>query len=92
MGGSRGKIILVENDKIISDDKEVAQTFNDYFENVVKSLGILPNEPDVPVPSQGKVLDAIKMYETHPSIIKIKENVVVGKEFSFYPVRISALS
>jgi hypothetical protein len=84
-GGSGGKIVLVENEKIISDDKEVAQTFNDYFENVVKSLGIIENEPDEPQPSQGKVLDAIKMYETHPSIIKIKENVVVDREFSFYP-------
>ena len=85
-GVSRNKVVLVEDDRIINDDKEVAQTFNDYFDNAVKSLGISENEPSEPVQSQGKVLDAIKMYESHPSIIKIKEKVKVDKEFSFSPV------
>jgi hypothetical protein len=86
-GGSRNKIVLVENDKIINDDQEIAQTFNNYFDNAVKSLGIMKTEPIIdPEVSQGDVLDAIKMYESHPSIIKIKENVVVDKEFSFSPV------
>ena len=87
-GASRNKVVLVENDKIISDDKEVAQTFNDYYDNAVKSLGISENkilttEIDH---SQGKVLDAIKKYESHPSIVKIRENVKFDSEFSFYPV------
>ena len=43
-GVSRNKVVLVEDDRIINDDKEVAQTFNDYFDNAVKSLGISENE------------------------------------------------
>ena len=39
-GGSRNKVVLVENEKIINDDQEVAQIFNDYFNDAVKSLGI----------------------------------------------------
>jgi predicted transport protein len=87
-GGGMNKFILVENDKIISDDKEVAQTFNDYFDEAVKSLGISENKILLTEPenSQGKVLDAIKMHESHPSILKIKENVRVDTEFSFSPV------
>ena len=87
-GGTKAKIVLVEGDKIINDDSEVAQTFNDFFDDAVKSLGISDNEvllTKVDLPS-GKVLDAIKMYEAHPSILKIKENVVVNTEFSFSPV------
>lgn len=86
--GQQIKVVLVENDTIINDDKEVAQTFNDYFDNAVKSLGISDNKILLKEPEQslGKVLDAIKMHETHPSIIKIKENVSIDKEFSFSPV------
>ena len=67
-GGSKNKVILVENDNIISDDKEVAQTFNDYFDKAVKSLGISENKILLTEPkqSEGEVLDAIKMYESHP--------------------------
>ena len=35
-GGSKDNIVLVEGDKIISDDIEVAQIFNDFFKNTVK--------------------------------------------------------
>ena len=41
-GGSQ-KITLLKNDKIISNDKEVAETFNEFFENSVKSLNIPEN-------------------------------------------------
>ena len=87
-GASTNKIVLVENDQIINDDKEVAQKFNDYFDNAVKSLGISDNKIllEEPEQSHGKVLDAINMHKTHPSIIKIKEKVIIDKEFSFTPV------
>ena len=92
-GGTTDKIVLVEENKIINEDAEVAQTFNNFFENAVKSLGISENkllltEVDH---SCGKVLDAIKMYESHPSILKIKENVVVETEFSFSPVSLEEI-
>ena len=34
------KIILVEGDRIISQNEEVAETFNNFFTNAVKSLNI----------------------------------------------------
>ena len=37
------KIILVENEKIICDNKQNAEIFNDYFVNIVKDL----NTPDI---------------------------------------------
>ena len=32
-GGGRENILLVDGDKIISDDAEVAQNFNDFYKN-----------------------------------------------------------
>ena len=84
-GGSRDNIVLVESDKIVSDDVNVAQTFNEFFDNTVKSLGITENRLLLSelVQSTDKINDAIKMYETHPSVIKIKENVHIESQFSF---------
>ena len=39
-GGTKQKIVLVEGDRIINEDAELAQTFNDFFDNAVISLGI----------------------------------------------------
>ena len=36
-------------------------------------------------------MDAIKMYEAHPSILKIKESVVVETTFSFSPISTEAI-
>ena len=43
-GGTRDKIVLVEGDRIINDDTEIAQTFNDFFDNAVKSLDVSENK------------------------------------------------
>ena len=38
------KISLVENDEIISDESKVANSFSNFFENAIHSLGIKTNE------------------------------------------------
>ena len=43
-GGSR-KITLVKDDNIVSDDQEVAETFNHFFKNSVESLDIRKFKP-----------------------------------------------
>ena len=40
---SNNKIVLVEDDDIISDDIEVAEMFNSFFVMVTESLGIKEN-------------------------------------------------
>ena len=93
-GGARDKIVLVEEENIINNDAEIAQTFNDFFDGAVKSLGISENEVLLTKVehSQGKVLDAIKEFESHPSILKIKENVIFDVEFSFKPVSLETVT
>ena len=86
-GGSR-KITLVENDQIISEDQEIANTFNTFFDEAVSSLDIkvnpiLLNDPgdlDDPVDI------ALKKFESHPSILAIKNNVEVNSTLAFSEV------
>ena len=78
-------IILIEKDVIISDDKEVSETFNKYFVDIVKNLDIEPlildNEDEI---HSNDTLDYIvNKYSKHASILKIKEYVNVEEKFSF---------
>lgn len=63
-------IILCENDNIINNQTEVAETFNNFFINVAKDIG-----------SQN-----IKTDDNHPSIKAIKENKTETDQFIFNPI------
>ena len=63
-------IILCEENKIINNQNEVAETFNNFFINVAKDIG-----------SQDIIID-----ESHPSIKVIEENKTEIKELCFNAV------
>ena len=80
---SRERIILIEDGKIIMDDKSLGQCFDNYFNNntdtldISRPVDIMPNEqPDDPI------IDAVEKYKTHPSIVMIKEKTR-GQTFDF---------
>ena len=80
------KISLVENDEIISDESKVTNSFSNFFENAIHSLGIKINEYSndnygLKIP----VEITIKKFEQHPSINLIKENVTNNENFHFLP-------
>ena len=68
------KIILVEKGEVVSKNEEIATHSNNYFNDITKGLNIkkwcisdkLSDDPPV---------NAIRKYENHPSIIKIKSSV-----------------
>ena len=90
---SSEKIILIENNVIISEDQEVAETFNSFFSNAVKNLNIdyyehfsfdeyfLCNDTK----NEDPVRTAIEKYEKHPSIMKIRNLTPRNVGFSFKP-------
>ena len=89
--GIREKIMLVENGEVIDDDLEIAETFNTFFSNSVDTLGIVENKlllTPVSISDVG-VDKCIKMYEAHPSIVNIRRNVQVEREFYFLPITAS---
>ena len=87
------KIVLVENDEVISDDRQVAEIFNNYFVTVSETLGIAENLDNVR--STEGIIDpvekAIEKYANHPSIKTILTRFPVVAGFSFEHVTISKI-
>ena len=75
------KIIFVENEAILTDDKEVAECFNSYFANIVETLNILPEAIEEYERSPDPIVDAINKYASHPSIKKIKDMQATDEKF-----------
>ena len=84
---------------IVSDDATISEIFNDFFSNAVKNLNIEPYElfsfdkyllcEDVS--DDDLIYRAIRKYEIHPSILKIKEIVSDNDHFSFKPTDLKSV-
>ena len=81
-------ITLVEDNELITEDKEVAEKFNKFFIATVSSLDITENKDLLTDHTniQDPVQIAIKKFENHPSILDIKKNVTIKTLFSFSQV------
>ena len=68
----------------MTDNHQLAETFNTFFSNITQNLKIDSNLVKVTenLNISDPVLKAIKKYEKHPSIIKIKEEMK-NKNMSF---------
>ena len=87
-GSVKSKITLVEGDEVISDEKKVADTFSDFFDQAVSSLDLKENSDILnKVEDQSDPVDkALHKFKDHPSIIEIKNQVVNDLNFSFSSV------
>ena len=59
----KGKITLIEEDEIVSNDEETTQVLNTFFSNVLVSLNI-PHNND-------PIIKLIVKYRNHPSILTV---------------------
>ena len=82
------KISLVHNDNVISDDQELADTFNNFFEPAVDNLGIQEYQSDhnIDINSADPIDYTIAKYKNHPIIIMINESISFESRFSFTAV------
>ena len=66
------------------NNPELAQTFNTFFSNITQNIQVDSNLVEITknLKSSDPVLKAIKKYENHPSIIKMKEKLK-NKNMSF---------
>ena len=63
------KISLVEKVEINSDDSKVANSFSNFFENAIRSLGIKANEHSQENYDLKNLVEiAIKKFEQHPVV------------------------
>ena len=85
-GNRSSQITLIQEGEIISDDLEVANTLNTFFDSAVSSLGI--SDPidhlNLELCPQDDDIDAlIRRFSDHPSIKLINANVIKDFEFIF---------
>ena len=75
--------MLIENDKMLLKNEEVAKEFNQYFGHISDSLDLY-EFPDVRVSQRLDDIDNIVYkFRNHLSIIKIKEQYKVKENLSF---------
>ena len=82
--GISQQITLIKDDRIISDDQLVAETFSEFFKSAVNTLDISDNEfllTDT-LNLEDPVEIALEKFKAHPSIKEIRKNVT-KRNFSF---------
>ena len=68
---SKEKITLIKNENIISNNKEVAEIFHEFFTNILKSLNI--SLTPILIFRTSQTDPVLQSIEKHPSIINIKK-------------------
>ena len=82
--------MIISYAKMVSEDSEIAEIFNHFFANITESLGISANE-SLMLPAddiQDPIDRAIRKFDSHPSICKIKENTTFSERFGFSEVAV----
>ena len=91
----KGNITIVEDGNVTSDKLEVAEMLNNYFIESVENLEIEEFMPDDNFAhsnnDDGDIDNIIRKYKSHPSILKIKENVKPETKFKFIDITKEAL-
>ena len=84
-GVNTTNISLVDEGKIVTQDKKVAKTLNQYFSTAVSSLDIIENKSLLTETEnlEDPVEIAIKKFESHRSVLSIKETININELFQF---------
>ena len=74
-----------EDDKIVENDKNTASILNEFFSNIITTLGSPQNNETEPVIHNigDPLMKAILKYRFHPSIVAIKKNFKSSLSFNF---------
>ena len=76
--------MILENEKIITGEAEVAEKLNNFFIEAVESLGIETSTTNATSNDYtDEIEEIISQYQTHPSILKIKEHITLQEGFKF---------
>ena len=85
--------IHIKEKDIISDEKILVELFNDHYTNIVKnSSGVSPvclGNPSNPESDSHTVSEIIETYKDHPSITKIKDNLIISETFDLPKANVS---
>ena len=78
-------MLVDEKDNTLSEDEKIAETFDKFFENIIKNLNISINIEVLEDVSmiQDPIIAAVEKYKRHPSILKIKKQIRIENYFDF---------
>ena len=77
-------IMLLEKDKLLSKQKEVASTFNKHFGSITNSLNLFSWPKDTSMSSRNDTINSIiKKFAFHQRVKAIKKKLKIKNEFSF---------
>ena len=77
--------MLIENDKMILYNESVSENFNNYFSQIVDSLGLFEFPSKLRREYADKMDNTVSKFKTHPSIVKNKKHFKIKTAFSFSP-------
>ena len=83
--------MLIENEEIINGSAKVANVINSYSESVTESLNLLNWAAEPYDQAKDSVERIVQRFSHHPSIIKIKQNLKILKNFSFTPTTVKTV-
>ena len=72
---SKESISLINKDGLITENKDLGKTFNNFFSNIVNNIGMedVPGNGSNLSNIDDPILKVIAKYENHPSILRIKK-------------------
>ena len=90
---SKNKIVFIEEETIICNDLEVAETMDEFFVSVTDSLGINENSgyENATEGISDPIDKAVHKFSNHPSILKIKDQYQNAGSFYFQQVTLDAV-
>ena len=80
------KMILIDNDKVINNDQDIAEKMNNFFTTAVSNLCIedyYSTDEHYEDECNSTILNILDQFKNHPSIRKIKANIFINENFSF---------
>ena len=80
-GTNIDKITLVNNDKVISDDKQLCKTFSHFSQEAARTQGVSDSFNICNYSNSDLVNNAIRNYENHSSVKKIRETITITSTF-----------
>ena len=72
----------MEKGEVVSKNEKIATHFNNYFNDITEGLNIKKWSISDKLPDD-QLVNAIRKYENHPNIIKIKSSVETTQLFDF---------
>ena len=75
------RITLIENEKVVSDERELEKIFEEYFSNIAPNFDI--QHPASIILHHDPVSNAMKEFESHRIILEIKKQIPSDVAFPF---------